>query len=126
MEIFGKKPVIPQSRFQKPSKPAPVQKGPFEKQGGIPREKFPGFFKKGPYSIPWSRQVGSRQQKALGEKLLKRFPQATYGLDISGPEMQRELGRLRQARFNAKTKVEQDTLTQDIVRLENAKKRAGL
>jgi len=127
MEIPGKKPTIPQSRFQKPLKPVPVPKGPFEKRGGIPREKFPGFFKKGPYSIPWSRGISSGKQKQMGERLLKeRLPRTTYGPDISGGEIQREIRRLRDARFRAKTKVEQDSLMQDIVRLEDAKKRAGL
>ena len=127
MAIPGKKPAIPQGRFQKPLKPAPVSKGPFEKRGGIPREKFPGFFKKGPYSIPWSRGMSSGKQKQMGERLLKeRLPRATYGLDIQGPEIQREITKLKYAFPKAKTKAEQDSIRQDIVRLEEAKKRAGL
>ena len=127
MGIPVKKQAVPQGRFQKPLKPAPISKGPFEKRGGIPREKFPGFFKKGPYSIPWSRGISSGKQKQMGERLLKeRLPRTTYGSEISGREIQRELRRLREARFRAKTKVEKDSLMQDIVRLEDAKKRAGL
>ncbi len=123
----GKKPTIPQSRFQKPLKPVPVSKGPFEKRGGIPREKFTGFFEKGPFSMPWSREMSSGKQKQVGERLLKeRLPRATYDSDISGGEIQREIRRLRDARFRAKTKAEQDSLMQDIVRLEDVKKRAGL
>ncbi len=123
----GKKQVAPQGRFQKPLKPVPVPKGPFEKRGGIPREKFTGFFKKGPYSIPWSREISSGKQKQMGERLLKeRLPRTPYGPDISGGEIQKEIRRLRDARFRAKTKAEQDSLMQDIVRLEDTKKRAGL
>lgn len=113
---------------KKPLKPTPVSKGPYEKRGGIPREKFPYFLKRGPLSIPWSRQMGSRQQKALGEKLLKeRFPRQTYGSDISGREIQREINKIiRYDLPRAKTNAERIAIKQGIARLEEVKKRAGL
>jgi hypothetical protein len=110
-----------------PPKPAPISKGPYEKRGGIPREKFSGFFKRGPLSIPWSRQMGSMRQKTLGEKLLKeRFPRQIYGSDISGREIEREIKKLRYALPKAKTGTEQREIREAIARLEEAKKRAGL
>ncbi|PIV65018.1 MAG: hypothetical protein COZ90_00440 [Candidatus Nealsonbacteria bacterium CG_4_8_14_3_um_filter_37_36] len=109
-----------------PPKPAPISKGPYEKRGGIPREKFPYFLKKGPSSIPWSRNVKSRQLGAMGEKLLKeRFP-SYYGRELSGSEIQREIGKLKNAFPRAKTGTEQNTIREAIARLEEAKKRAGL
>jgi len=112
---------------RKPLKPTLPPKGPWEKRGGVPREKFPGFFKRGPLSIPWSRQMSSSQQKTLAEKLLKeRFPRQTYGADIQGWEIQREVKRLKNALPRAKTGAEQNTIRQAIARLEEAKKRAGL
>jgi len=111
---------------QKPSKPVPVPKGPFEKRGGIPRGKFKEFFKKGPCSIPWSRNVKFSQRGVIGEKMLKeRFP-SYYGSDLSGSEIQREITKLKYAFPKAKTRAEQDSIRQDIVRLEETKKRAGL
>lgn len=111
---------------QKPSKPVPPPKGPYEKRGGIPREKFSEFLKKGPYSIPWSRDRSREQLKKLGEKILKERLPGFYGRDISGSEIQREINRLKIARGGAKTEAERNALQEQIVRLEEAKKRAGL
>jgi len=110
-----------------PQKPASLPpKGPYEKRGGIPREEFSEFLKKGSYSMPWSRKRGGEQLKRLGEKMLKeRFP-GYYGRDISGSEIQREIDELKTDKNRLKTKVEQDALQEQIVRLEEAKKRAGL
>lgn len=122
----GKKPTIPQSRFQKPLEPVPAPKGPYEKRGGIPRRKFARFFKGGPFSMPWSRNVKFSQRGVIGEKILKeRFP-SYYGSDISGSEIHREVKKLRIAFRRAKTRAEQDAIRHTIVRLEEAKKRAGL
>ena len=124
MEIPGKKPTTPQGRFQKPLKPAPVSKGPFEKRGGIPRKEFPQFFKKGPYSIPWSKGRSKEQLGKMGEKILKeRFP-SYYGRDINAGEIQKEIDRIK--RTAPKTRVEGNELQEKIVRLEEAKRRAGL
>jgi len=110
--------------LQKPSKPVP--KGPWEKRGGIPRGKFPGLFRRGPLSMPWSRQRSPSQRKTLGEKILKeRFP-SYYGPDIQRPEIQREIRKLRYALPKAKTGAEQKAIRETIVRLEEAMKRAGL
>lgn len=126
MEIFGKREVPPRDSFQKPSEPVSVPKGPFEKRGGIPREKFSGLFKKGPYSLPWSRGKGKERLKKMGEEVLReRFP-GYYGGDISGSEIQREVGRLKVARGTARTQAERDRFQEQIVRLEEVKKRAGL
>jgi len=110
---------------QKPSKPAPSPpKGPYEKRGGIPRKEFAQLFKKGPFSIPYSRDRSKEELKQLGGKILKeRFP-SFYGRDISRTEIQREIDRLK--RTAPKTEVESNARRETINRLEDVKKRAGL
>jgi len=71
--------------------------------------------------------VGFKQRGALGEKLLKeRFPYQKYSLDISGREIDREIKKLREEKLRTKTQAEKNTLAQNMARLEEAKKRAGL
>jgi hypothetical protein len=108
-----------------PPKPAPISKGPYEKRGGIPRGKLPGFIRQGPPSIPWSRQRSFVQRKALGEELLKRFP-PYYGSDLSRSEIDREIRKLKIDLSRAKTAAEQNKFREMITRLEESKKRAGL
>jgi len=109
---------------EKKPTPPPKEKGPFEGRGGIPRAKFNSFFKKGPYSIPWSRSRNREQLKKMGKEMLGKRFHNYYGGDISGSEIQREILKLR--RTVPKTGAERNALQEQIARLEEVKKRAGL
>ena len=114
-------------RKEKPGRkltPPPKAKGPFEKRGGIPRADFKRFFKKGPYSLPWSKGRSQEQLKKMGKGILEKRFRGYYGSDISGSEIQREILKLR--RTVPKTGAERAALQEQIARLEEVKKRAGL
>jgi len=127
MAIFDIKKILGggmRERPEKKSTPPPKEKGPFEKRGSIPRLKFPELFRRGSYSIPWSRGRSKGQLRKMGKEILKeRFPNY-YGGDISGSEIQREIYKLK--RTVPKTGTERNELREQIARLEDAKKRAGL